>query len=815
MCTPPPVTVAPPATRVAAAAGAPPAAGDGEAAAAATGAPPAAGDDAAAAAGAPPAAGDGEAAAAATGAPPAVGDDAAAAAGAVVAAGDDTAAAAAGAAMATGDDGAAAAAGAVVAAGDDTAAAAAGAAMAAGDDGAVAAAGAAAGTADFEPFTMLLAMARLSDTVVDGVPQTAGCAATQARAIERAITEWDLQAACKEMWAVVDSAKTNLGQHNGVAAQLQRSLGIDIHIMRCYAHILHNSLHAGIVKGWGDDPTKKREGFNSPVVFLLEQSASFINRHDSYRPEDTPVCPDACAMRWGIYCTLALWFCMHTTYFHGVVAAVAARGGSISNADGAMMEGWKNAEQVLQVAVLADWGHYFLEHELKWAESGGGFHALKLHARKHRAVGYFAEALGNPAAVFTRTVETARRVGSEWEAALRVVVRPFLDNFVVYYGRETAFLHKAPLRLAELACPERGQLAAAQFLARAATAPSNEWRQFGAFGVEKLGDSIARLAAHGYVDPPLHEWLQLTFGALPILNHHSENILKVAKHVDMRMKPHLTQAQVKLRRDRPQFRILLTPPALTWARVKVRQRRLAAKAVKAAAAAVATAAYAAAGGVAAPAMAPPATASGDAVPSRVSRQEQARRNQVAKLQAQPNQLGLLPQGVTAERRQAKRRRQTAATAAAAPAAGAAAAVLDAQAPLSETVRLLRVFERYSFVPEKPGKPLLADLRRFADEHELCSEGKRSEVVMEVLNWGEQQEAEGGESEDEEEYSEYDDDEEAEEEAEDEEEAAAAGKQGVTAVAARLPLQPGQPNTRQTRALQAHPHLDSSVSGVTL
>jgi hypothetical protein len=259
----------------------------------------------------------------------------------------------------------------------------------------------------------------------------------------------------KAAFTVCDSCSVNSGRLGGVVALVNQWLGLWTFFAHCLLHILHNGVETALTKGFKKDPTKQRQGGNSPVIFLLEQvSKSVRDNWDELKLKEEGVSkpPEGCQTRWWSYGRVAIQLLQHHNSAYSAIDKEIAGTREPSQAWVKLLKGLTDETLLAQVHILAEFGLAFCKHEFLFIESGDSRHALIIHKRLKRAYCLRAAIIGLPETYFPKTLQFANSNSLPNETVLELI-KSFTETFVDYFRIRTAFWFEPPFLFAGLDNP--------------------------------------------------------------------------------------------------------------------------------------------------------------------------------------------------------------------------------------------------------------------------------------------------------------------------------------------------------------------------
>jgi hypothetical protein len=390
---------------------------------------------------------------------------------------------------------------------------------------------------DGHPVNTHLGMVRMTDTDVG----TAGQAPSFVKVIKNKI---GFIPPLQVVFAVVDSCNVNVGDKGGVVALFNQKEKYKMYMVHCVAHKLHNTIGTGIIGGWGEDKSKKRQGSNSPVIFFLEQMASKVRSEwpqlKLYFTEKVLTCPECVCTRWNTYGQTATWLIEN---FNQLVIALTAW-----NKKSELNDFWVNVfhnlqdpDLMLKVTFLAEVSEQWSNRSFLWLEKDGSFHAAKIHWFIQYTETIFKKWIQNPAKFFPGTYDLGAkyRKYSEYEHInveyITAMAMAFLHNASAYFTKKTMYWHEPPYVFAALGDDKHGPTLARDLLAKAPDALTSDsvskWTALGLLTDPQLRDDLLSYAQTGVRPIGLQNWWNAYFGCLPITNARMESALKLFKNL--------------------------------------------------------------------------------------------------------------------------------------------------------------------------------------------------------------------------------------------------------------------------------------------
>jgi hypothetical protein len=320
-------------------------------------------------------------------------------------------------------------------------------------------------------------------------------------------------------------------------ALVNQWLGLRTFLAHCLLHILHNGVKTALTKGSGKDPTKQRQGGNSPVIFLLEQvSKNVRDNWDELKLMEEGVSkpPEGCQTRWWSYGRVAIWLLQHHNSAYSAIDKEIAGTREPSQAWVKLLKGLTDETLLTQVHILAEFGLAFCEHEFLFIESGDSRHALVIHERLEQAFCLLATIIGLPEKPTSPKPSSLQPATLSNESVLELI-NSFTKTFADYFHVRTAFWFEPPFLFASLHNPSTRKDTAKKILRAFAEKrgkpefKSEHWDALGLLTSEELLADLRVLAETGELPERLRLWVVGHFGRLPVGNAFMESVFQHIK----------------------------------------------------------------------------------------------------------------------------------------------------------------------------------------------------------------------------------------------------------------------------------------------
>jgi hypothetical protein len=447
---------------------------------------------------------------------------------------------------------------------------------------------------DGEPFNTQMGMIRMIDGGGVGGKYTVSSAESYTFYVMGKVVEYKISPG-QIAFIVVDSCTTNVGSKGGVVVKMKERavvLGCDstdacMFILHCEAHIVHNSVSTGIVKGFGEDLIKQRQGTNSPVVFFLEAVAAKVRTDFAnllpYFDSKVPMCPKCIQTRWNTYSATAAWLVAYHKQLCGALQKrFTLKGHGVNLYWANVAVALQDPKMMLQVTLLAEVGNQYTTWVFNWLEKNGSFHAAKVHTFLKTSAVKFTNWLSFPEENFEATYalgDRYRKEGCTDEACTVANVTEMVLSFIVefsnYFNKRNAFWYDVPYVFAALGNDKLGQETAQELLKKVPERidQNSLWATFGLFTNPELKAAVEEYAETGKRPEVLQEWWDNIFGCLPITNARMETSLKVLKQLKnsaSAYSPETIEATAKIYMDRVWDRYNMTDEDLRILREEMR-----------------------------------------------------------------------------------------------------------------------------------------------------------------------------------------------------------------------------------------------------
>ncbi|MGQ3285910.1 hypothetical protein [Bosea sp. (in: a-proteobacteria)] len=207
----------------------------------------------------------------------------------------------------------------------------------------------------------------------------------------------------KILFAVCDSAASNVGKHSGVVMRLAAAkikAGHQVHtiwVVHCWEHVLHNSVRH-LCQAYGCSAQMQREGHNSQLCWMLEHVSTHFKKHPLAEALQVEL---ACLTRWGTYGRIAVWILQHYATLlvqlqkYNTPDITAGQQKTVQ----CLLSNLLDVKIMVHCAVLAALDRAVLQHEQLWAQSNSSRWMCHWHSHHHSVMLELMAAMKQPCRV--------------------------------------------------------------------------------------------------------------------------------------------------------------------------------------------------------------------------------------------------------------------------------------------------------------------------------------------------------------------------------------------------------------------------------
>ncbi|KAJ9517427.1 hypothetical protein QJQ45_016803, partial [Haematococcus lacustris] len=213
----------------------------------------------------------------------------------------------------------------------------------------------------------------------------------------------------KIVFAVCDSAASNVGKHSGVVMRLAAAkikAGHQVHtiwVVHCWEHVLHNSVRH-LCQAYGCSAQMQREGHNSQFCWMLEHVSTHFKKHPLAEALQVEL---ACLTRWGTYGRIAVWILQHYATLlvqlqkYNTPDITAGQQKTVQ----CLLSNLLDVKIMVHCAVLAALDRAVLQHEQLWAQSNSSRWMCHWHSHHHNVMLELMAAVKQPRRVLAEAYD--------------------------------------------------------------------------------------------------------------------------------------------------------------------------------------------------------------------------------------------------------------------------------------------------------------------------------------------------------------------------------------------------------------------------
>ncbi|KAJ9505211.1 hypothetical protein QJQ45_012409 [Haematococcus lacustris] len=269
----------------------------------------------------------------------------------------------------------------------------------------------------------------------------------------------------KILFAVCDSAASNVGKHSGVVMRLAAAkikAGHQVHniwVVHCWEHVLQNSVRH-LCQAYGCSAQMQREGHNSQLCWMLEHVSTHFKKHPLAEALQVEL---ACLTRWGTYGRIAVWILQHYATLlvqlqkYNTPDITAGQQKTVQ----CLLSNLLDVKIMVHCAVLAALDRAVLQHEQLWAQSNSSRWMCHWHSHHHSVMLELMAAMKQPRRVLAEAYAVGCKMAwgpSEPQLEGQAVTEEQVDSqvrFLVrvfggYYTMRMKFLDELPYLTAAL-----------------------------------------------------------------------------------------------------------------------------------------------------------------------------------------------------------------------------------------------------------------------------------------------------------------------------------------------------------------------------